>query len=194
MDGLEKTLEFIHNHYPTGLTPLGREKATVFYELARAAPAGGAIVELGSYLGFGTVPLWYGAQDGNKENVIAVDAYKKMFGWVGEPYGPDNEVTWHENMQLAGCTPRLVIGDVHELSRIWITPVSLLVHDLGSLNRMPQDVMDWEKHVIVGGKIAMRDIDHYRMGTGEAVRLLNATGRWKKRELHAAFITTMERI
>lgn len=194
MNNLDKALQFINDYYPTGLTDFGRKKAVVFYELAKGARPGGAIVELGCYLGFGTVPLWYGAQDGSKERVIAVDAYKPMKGWIGEPYGPDNEVTWHTNMQLAGCEPRLVIGDVHELSRIWITPISLLVHDLGSLNRMPSDVLDWEKHVIVGGKIAMRDIDDYRMGTKEAVERLSKTGRWALPEARQAFITTMERI
>ena len=168
MSSLDLALKFINDYAHLGLTPFARQKTTVFYDLAHTAKAGGCIVELGSYLGFGTVPLWYGAQDGNQGDVIAVDAYKPMHGWIGEPYGPDNEEQWHINMRLAGCIPLLVIGDVHDLSLTWDkwnSPISLLVHDLGSLNRMPQDVMDWERHVIPGGVIAMRDIDDYRMGT-----------------------------
>jgi hypothetical protein len=194
MSGLDLALKFINDYAHLGLTPFSRQKTTVFYDLAHTAKAGGCIVELGSYLGFGTVPLWYGAQDGNQETVFAVDAYKPMKGWIGEPYGPDNEQTWHENMLKAGCTPNLVVGDVYDLSQIWKHPISLLVHDLGSLNRMPRDVMDWERHVLPGGVIAMRDIDDFRMGTADAVRLLEKTRRWEFRTLHPAFITTMRKV
>ena len=197
MSSLDLALKFINDYAHLGLTPFAKQKTTVFYDLAHTAIVGGCIVELGSYLGFGTVPLWYGAQDGNQGDVIAVDAYKPMHGWIGEPYGPDNEEQWHTNMRLSGCSPRLVIGDVHDLSLTWDKwnpPISLLVHDLGSLNRMPQDVMDWERHVIPGGTIAMRDIDDYRMGTQQAILNLSNTGRWAFAEKYPAFITTMRKV
>ena len=151
-------------------------------------------MELGSYLGFGTVPLWYGAQDGHKQAVIAVDAYKPMTGWIGELYGPDNEETWRKNTILAGTTPFLVKKDVRDAAETWALQIALLVHDLGSKNRMPDDVMAWERHIVVGGTIAMRDIDDYSMGTEEAVSRLLATGRWGMRKNWPAFITSLEKI
>jgi hypothetical protein len=193
MSGLDLALQFINNYAPLGVTPFARKKTTVFYDLAHTAIAGGAVVELGCYLGFGTVPLWYGAQDGNQGQVIAVDAYKPMNGWIGEPYGPDNETTWHENMALAGIFPTLVKGDVHDLSLFWdktFPPISLLVHDLGSLNRMFLDVLDWERHVMLGGVIALRDVDDYKMGSLRAMDVLVHTGRWNCITTHPAFITT----
>lgn len=197
MSSLDLALKFINDYAPLGLTPFARKKTTVFYDLAHTAKAGGCIVELGCYLGFGTVPLWYGAWDGNRCPVLAVDAYRPMSGWIGEPYGPENEDRWHANMLLAGCKPLLIVGDVRDLSLAWNKwnpPISLLVHDLGSLNRMPQDVMDWERHVIPGGVIAVRDIDDYRMGTQEAIERLSKTGRWAYPDAMPAFITTMTRI
>jgi hypothetical protein len=194
MTGLDVALQFINDYAPNGLTPFARQKTTVFYDLAHVAAPGGAIVELGSYLGFGTVPLCYGAQDGNGNDVFAVDAYAPMNGWIGEPYGPSNEEEFWRNTALADVHPFLVKEDVLDAERKCDYPVSLLVHDLGSLNRMPKDVVAWERHVVIGGTIAVRDIDDYRMGTEEAVGRLIATGRWGLRKNWPAFVTSVERI
>lgn len=192
--GLEKAFDFIRVHDMRGLSSYNRRKATTLYELARLAPAGGAIVELGCYHGFGTVPLWHGTRDGNQCEIIAVDAYTESRGWIGEPYVPEDEKVWHENMLKAKIYPMLCKGDARTLSSEWDNPISLLVHDLGSLDRMPRDVLDWEMHVVVGGYIAMRDLDDFRMGTEDAVNNLLSTGRWGKRRNWEAFYTSMERI
>jgi hypothetical protein len=126
--------------------------------------------------------------------VFAVDAYAPMHGWIGEPYGPSNEEEFWRNTALADVHPFLIKKDVRDAAYECDYPVSLLIHDLGSLCRMPDDVMLWERHVIIGGTIAVRDIDDYRMGTESAISRLIATGRWGLRKNWPAFITSVERI
>jgi predicted SAM-dependent methyltransferase len=191
---LEKAFAFIEENDIHKLSPFNRKKTTGFYELARLAPAGGAIVEIGSYLGMGTAALWYGALDGNKGKVYAVDPYIEMTGWAGEPYGPSDLEIWNKNMKWADIHPILVRGFSKEVSDIWKEPVSLAMFDIPFRGQMPKDVPDWERHVIVGGLIGLRDIDDYSMGTGKAIENLMCTGRWGNVRNLEAFITSIERI
>ena len=191
---LEKAFAFVEENDPHKVSPFNRKKTMTFYELARLAPKGGVIVELGSFHGVGTAALFYGSMDGNDCPVYAVDAYKSMRGWANEPYEPEDAKIWQSNMKNARINPTLVMKEASTASDEWNLPISLLVHDLGSKNRMPIDVLDWEEYVMVGGTIAMRDIDDYSMGTEQAVKNLLATGRWGKRRNWEAFITSMERI
>jgi predicted SAM-dependent methyltransferase len=191
--GLEKSFEFIRENDMRGVSEYNRRKATTFYELARSAPVG-VIIELGCYHGFGTVPLWHGAQDSNKNRVIAVDCYVPMQGWIGEPYGPEDELIWHANMVKACAHPLLCKGDALVLAESWTEPVSLLVHDLGTKGRLVNDLLAWEKHFVIGGIIAIRDLDDYSMGTEAACDSLISTGRWGKRIDWPAFITSLERV
>jgi predicted SAM-dependent methyltransferase len=191
---LKNAFEFVERNDVYKVSPFNRKKTTTFYELARLAPAGGLIVELGSYHGIGTAALWYGAMDGNRCNVVSVDAYADMRGWANEPYTPNDMSIWKENMQVAKINPELRRGDSEKMAQSWKDPISLLVHDLGSKNRMPKDVIDWERHIIVGGSIALRDIDDYSMGTGKAISNLMYTGRWGNIRNWEAFITSIERI
>jgi len=192
--GLEKAFEFIQLNDQRGLSVYNRRKATAFYELALMAPPRGVIVELGSYHGFGTVPLWYGAQDGKKNKVIAIDSYTVRSGWIGEPYVPEDEIIWHENMLKAKASPELCKGECRELSSTWKEPIAMLIHDLGNKNRLVEDLMMWEKHMVRNGILAIRDLDDYSMGTEEAVAKLISTGRWGNRIDWPAFITSIERI
>jgi predicted SAM-dependent methyltransferase len=191
--GLEKAFEFIHLNDQRGLSIYNRRKATTFYELALMSPVG-VIIELGSYHGFGTVPLWYGSQDGKNNKVIAIDSYTTCYGWIGEPYVPEDEFIWRENMIKANVSPILYKGECRELASVWAEPIALLIHDLGSRDRMVEDVMAWEKHFVLGGILAMRDLDDFSMGTEEAIIKLISTGRWGKRKDWPAFITSVERI
>lgn len=191
---LKKAFNFLEKHDINKVSPFNKKKTTVLYELAKSAPEGGSIVELGSYHGNGTAALWYGAQDGNKNPVIAVDAYTEMRGWANEPYTEKDMDIWLDNMMEEEISAALFQGDVKKMSWSWEIPISLLVHDLGTKNRMPDDVMDWERYVIVGGVIALRDIDDYSMGTERAIFNLTQTGRWGNRRNWEAFITSVERI
>jgi predicted SAM-dependent methyltransferase len=192
--GLEKAFEFIQNNDLRGLSVYNRRKATAFYELALMSPQRGVIIELGSYHGFGTVPIWYGSQDGKKNKVIAIDSYTVRYGWIGEPYVPEDESIWCENMVKAHVSPMLCKGECRELASTWKEPVALLIHDLGNKGSLVEDLMAWEKHFVFGGIIAIRDLDDYSMGTEEAVAKLISTGRWGKRIDWPAFITSVERI
>ena len=194
MSGLDKAFEFIEARDERKLCDFNRKKATAIYELARKAPAGGVLLELGAYRGIGIVPIWYGAQDGNGGDVVTLDRYVDSCGWIGEPYGPSDEDVFWANMEYADISPELVKGDIRELARTWDRPFAFLIHDLGRRDCMPVDVMLWERHAIPGAVIALRDIDDYSMGTEEAVAVLQATGRWGNRKNHPSFITSLERI
>jgi predicted SAM-dependent methyltransferase len=191
---LENAFAFVEEHDIYKVSPFNRKKTMTFYELARLAPEGGVIVELGSHHGIGTSALWYGAKDGNRCKLYAVDSYSEMRGWADEPYGIKDKDIWIENMKTARISPELVQGDADKLSWTWKYPISLLVHDLGTKNRMHIDVMNWEKYIIVGGVIALRDIDDYSMGTERAIFNLLQTGKWGNRRNWEAFITSVERI
>lgn len=191
---LKLAFDFVEQNDIHRLSPFNRKKTATLYELARLAPAGGVIVELGAYHGIGTAPLWYGTRDGHRCDMYSVDAYTTMRGWANEPYEPEDQVVWETNIKAAKIHPKLLRCDVHELSLHWTKSISLMVHDLGSKNRMPQDVMDWEDYVIIGGIIALRDIDDYSMGTEKAIKNLLATGKWGNRHNWEAFITSIERI
>lgn len=191
---LKDAFAFVEEHDFNRVSPFNRKKTSTIYELARLAPPYGVIVELGAHHGIGTAALYYGAKDGHRCKVIAVDAYKDMRGWANEPYTPEDMQIWLDNISQAKIYPILVQGDAHELSLTWKEPISLLVHDLGSKNRMPQDVLEWEKHIMLGGILAVRDIDDYSMGTEKAIENLLATKRWGNRRNWEAFITSVERI
>jgi predicted SAM-dependent methyltransferase len=191
--GLEKAFEFIQLKDQRGLSVYNRRKATAFYELAFMAPPRGVIIELGSYHGFGTVPIWYGAQDGKKNKVIAIDSYTVRYGWIGEPYVPEDELVWHENMEYAGINPVLCKGECIELAKTWAEPVAMIMFDLGNRTDLLNGVLAWERHFVMGGHIGIRDIDDFSNGTEPAIAALISTGRWGKRIDWPAFITSVER-
>lgn len=192
--GLEKALAFVEKNDIYKLSPFNRKKTSSFYEIARIAPSGGVIIEVGSYHGIGTAALWYGSEDGNKNRVIAIDPYLENFGWIGERYGPEDQLIWEKNMREAEIYPELIKGYSHELSQTWQLPLSLVMIDIPVKNSYPEAAMDWERHVIGGGMIAFRDIDDMSMGTDKAIRNLRATGRWGKHSNWDGFITSIEKI
>lgn len=191
--GLEKAFEYVNKIDRIGLSAYGRRKAYAFYELARLAPKGD-IIEMGCFMGNGTVPIWYGAQDGNGGKVIAIDSYTERYGWIGEPYGPEDEKFWHKNMEYAGVNPNLCKGDCIELAGNWTEPVAMIMFDLGHRRDLLNGVLAWERHFVIGGLMGIRDIDDFSNGTEPAIAALIATGRWGKRIDWPGFITSVERI
>lgn len=77
-------------------------EARFLFELARAAPAGGTIVEIGSFFGRSTVCLALGSRAGHRARVVAVDPQ------IGSPehthlLGCDDPSPWLvANLQRAG--------------------------------------------------------------------------------------------
>ena len=191
---LKDAFAFIEEKDVRKLSPFNRKKTTSFYELARLAPAGGVIIEIGAYHGMGTSALWYGARDGHRCEVIAIDPYEPNIGWAGEYYGPEDKLVWEENMKWAKIYPKLHVGWSEQVAKEWKKPVSLAMLDIPILGQMPKDVADWERHVIIGGLIALRDIDNFSMGTEKAISNLISTGNWGNRRNWDGFITSIERI
>lgn len=186
--------KYVENHDVNRLSPFNRKKTSAFYELARIAPSGGAIVELGSYHGEGTVALWYGSRDGRRGNIICVDPYTEMRGWADEPYEPNDEKIFLERMFEEKVVMKLIKGYAAEVVKEWKEPIALLMYDIPFKNSMPREVPAWTEFVIKGGLIALRDIDDYSMGTAKTINNLLSTGNWGNRRYHDAFITSIEKI
>jgi predicted SAM-dependent methyltransferase len=190
---LEKAFDYVSKVDRVGLSPYGRRKAYAFYELARLAPKGN-VIEMGCFRGVGTVPIFCGAQDGNKGKVIAIDSYTERHGWIGEPYGAEDEKFWRKNMEYAGIEPKLIKGECVEISELWTEPVAMMMFDLGKRDDLLSGVLAWEKHFVIGGLLGIRDIDDFSNGTEESISALINTGRWGKRIDWPGFITSVERI
>ena len=164
---LEQALEAVN--IVAGLSPHSRMKTTTFYELASQAK-GGCVIELGAYHGVGTIPIAMGA----KEKVYTIDDYVRKNGWAGGYYGPEDEEVFIAN--TIDLDAVLVKSGVSELANHWAEPASLIIWDLGVRDRMLEDFLAWEKHLIPGGVFAFRDIDNQGLGSRIAVARALALG------------------
>jgi hypothetical protein len=139
-----------------------------------ASQANGRIVELGAYLGYGTIALCTGAAKGTI--VYTVDDYQNRKGWAGEVYYPNDKQAFERNCELAQVLPILIERDVQVAAGEWPgVSISLLVWDLGIPARLCEDFDAWASHVVKGGKFVIHDTDDNRLGSD----LLNPLG-WNK--------------
>lgn len=191
---LTKAFDFVEAYDIYKLSPFNRKKTTSYYELARLAPAGGSIVELGSFQGMGTAALWYGTRDGHRCPLICIDPYSYNVGWAGEVYEQKDKAIFEARMKVEKIKYKLLEGYDTDFVENWNEPISLLMCDLPNKGWMPKKVPAWEKYVIKGGLIGLRDIDDFSMGTEATIRYLQGTGRWGNRKNWDGFITSIERI
>lgn len=152
------------------------QKYTQLTQLASQVESG-VIVELGTYLGYGTIALCEGSQ----VPVYTVDDYTPKTGWAGEFYGPKDIQVFHRNCDEANVKPTLLMGDAgevaDEIKRFYGVeyPVSFLFWDLGIPARLCEDFEAWQSHIT--GKFVIHDTDDNRLGSD----LLNPVG-WEKRK------------
>lgn len=125
----------------------------------------GCIVELGAYQGCGAIALWYGAlAGGNDVKVHTIDAYTPYTGPFGEKYDTSDFEKYLDNIRKAKAAPVLHVSSFQSVGDCWSTPVALLMWDVGMYN-VDGDVGAWERHVIPGGIIAMRDTPDFKFFT-----------------------------
>jgi predicted O-methyltransferase YrrM len=151
-------------------------EARFLFEGARAVPAGGRIVEIGSFLGRSTVCLALGSAAGNGAEVVAVDPH------IGSPrhahlLGCTD--TWpHFLANLDRCGVRGRVQPLHATSAVGARATAGPVHFLfvdGSheLADVRADIAAWFPKLAPGALVAFHDSWHMagvRQATSELLR------------------------
>jgi predicted O-methyltransferase YrrM len=131
---------------------LTEAQARTLWNEARAVPAGGRIVEIGSHQGRSTVVL---AAAAPQAQVVAIDPFVggAMFG------GLATREKFLANLDRAGVAGRVELRQARstELRRSWTGPIELLYidgkHDYWTLS----DDLRWSAFVAEGGRICIHD-------------------------------------
>lgn len=152
-------------------------KVEALYHLAWAA-RDGAIVELGTYHGCGAISLYYGTRAGANLPVYTVDDYVPRHGWAGEPYGPNDQAIFYENLAAARARVQLVKGNVRQVPSEWTQPIALLFWDLGLRDSLRDDLELWIKHIRPGGVLAIQDTTFHDFGSDQLFERLLASNDW----------------
>ncbi len=151
---------------------LADDEAAHLYHLAQAVAPLGPCLEIGSYCGKSTVYLGSACQSCGM-TVYAVDHHRgSEEHQVGEEYH-DPELFDAANQCMDSFTRFRKTLDIFELAdtvvpvvassalaaRHWATPLSMVFVDGGHSHAMSrQDCLDWSRHILPGGVLAIHDI------------------------------------
>ena len=160
------------------LLSLGEQ--TLLYQLAHEVPAGGTIVELGSWMGGSTIMLAAGSLSGPKAKVYAVDT----FGIVGENLleyadrvtggGTDYFERFRLNIRRAGVES--LVEPIRSLTvpaaAAWSgSPIDLLFIDASHYYKdVARDFASWATHCTVGSYCVFHDYEQYGDSRGQEIR------------------------
>ena len=134
------------------LTPTQESKYKAMYEMAKEVRMG-RIVELGTHVGLGTIALAFGAKSGMHVYVNTIDWFQPCVGVDGEQYHKADENKLRKNLEDANVIVTTYINTFKKVAAEWSYPVGLLVWD-GNVYRPDDDIADWERFVLPGGRIA----------------------------------------
>lgn len=152
----------------------------LLYKLAREVPAGGVIVEIGSYQGKSAITLGTGAQEAGAL-VWTIDPHEDLQVTEQTRYGMENHAALLENLTTyhLGAVVRVVALRSDEVARIWTRPIDLLWID-GSHEYMDvrRDFEQWSAFVKPDGKIAMHDTSGHWPGVTRFIQELATAGDW----------------
>lgn len=174
------------------------KKSETLFELGRQA-RDGAIVELGTYHGNGAIALAWGTRKGFKCPVHTVDPYTPNHGWVGEPYVPEDEEIFTQNIKRANATVTLHKELSLVLARTWNEPIALLYWDEGAPNTqaareiMLNDFMVWSAHIVIGGVFAVHEPGTYGFGGDEVIAIALSTGMWEPAVQWGGYIWSIQK-
>jgi len=110
----------------------GHVKAQVLFDLAKSVKQG-LIVEVGSSVGAGTIPLALGSLAGTGGTVVAIDINSAR-GWANEEYTPDMRAMFYRNLIDADVAHQVSVVQLDQwniASTEIIDDVGLLFFDLG---------------------------------------------------------------
>jgi predicted O-methyltransferase YrrM len=134
---------------------LTRDQGRALWDAARAVPAGGRILEIGSHQGRSTIVLAAAAQDVAGAEVVAVDPFRAggMFG------GAATRDRFIANIDAAGLaeTVRLIQEDSTALRPTWHEPIDVLFIDGKHDYWTVRDDLRWAAHVRAGGPVLVHD-------------------------------------
>lgn len=144
----------------------------------------GVIVEHGTYRGNGTVQLCLGTKAGANLEVITIDDYTKKQGWIGEHYRPEDRRKFRANLKKADVDATHLQMDIDEAIVGWKAPIGLWYYDvgrgLGAPNRFWNDWIKWNKHVIPGGHVILKDVKRGKLGITSKIGLILGSGAWER--------------
>jgi predicted O-methyltransferase YrrM len=148
---------------------LSAGEQTLLYQLAREVPAGGTIVELGSWMGGSTIMLAAGSLSGPRAKVSAVDCFA-LISETSLEYadrvpeeGPDYFARFQSNIRRAGVES--VVEPIRSLTtpaaRAWQgPPIDLLFIDANHYYEdVARDFIEWAVHCAVGSICVFHDYE-----------------------------------
>jgi predicted O-methyltransferase YrrM len=148
------------------------DEGDALYAAAAAVPAGGLILEVGTYCGKSTLYLAAAARAAGAR-VVTVDHHRgseeNQAGWewhdttvVDPRTGRMDTLPFvRRNLEDAGVEDvvTLVIGQSEQVGRWWATPVAMLFIDGGHSEEQAQaDYGAWAPHVAPGGLLLIHDV------------------------------------
>jgi len=146
---------------------LSQPEQVLLYDLARAVPTGGVIVELGSWMGRSTIMLAAGSLAGPRAKVFAVDLFANI-GVTSAEYAPhlgdddpDYFAQFQTNIRKAGVDSIVspIRGTTVDGSKEWArSSIDLLFIDADhSFEGIKADFLAWAPHCSCGSRIAFHD-------------------------------------
>ncbi|MBL7490733.1 class I SAM-dependent methyltransferase [Frankia sp. AgB1.9] len=148
------------------------DEGDALYAAAAEVPAGGLILEVGTYCGKSTLYLGAAARAAGAR-VVTVDHHRgseeNQAGWehhdptVVDPHTGrmDTLPFLRRNLWDAGVEDvvTVVVGRTEEVGGWWTTPVALLFIDGGHAEEQAQaDYAAWARHVAPGGALLIHDV------------------------------------
>lgn len=141
--------------------PRKKDELVALFELGQAAPAGGAIIEIGTFHGSSAVALALGSQRTNKLRVYSIDPYESFVS-PGEKrqYGSFDRIPLFKNLLRGRAAEHVWLINLPSVAaaRAWNGPVSLLWIDGDhSYEGARDDLNAWLPFVMPNGIIAFDD-------------------------------------
>ncbi|MBL7496729.1 class I SAM-dependent methyltransferase [Frankia sp. CNm7] len=186
------------------------DEGDALYAAAAEVPAGGLILEVGTYCGKSTIYLAAAARAAGAR-VVTVDHHRgseeNQAGW--EYHDPtvvdprtgrmDTLPFLRRNLEGAGVEDvvTVVVGRTEDVGGWWTTPVALLFIDGGHAEEQAQaDYEAWGRHVAPGGLLLIHDVFPDPADGGQAPYhvMLRALAEGFKERSRAGSLRVLERV
>lgn len=159
---------------------LDPNEAALLYRLASEVPAGGTIVEIGSYQGKSTVCLGLGAKISGAR-VYAIDPHEDVQESENTHYGAENYAALLKNLiefNVADVV-RVVARSGTDTYQGWNEWIDLLFIDACHEYQAVRGDFDLWNHYVRDGLIAMHDTTGNHPGVTQALNEILAAGEWE---------------